>query len=370
MEPMNCTVHFHDGKCDVWTGTQDNLGIRARVASVAELDDDLVTLHPCYLGGGFGRRLPTSTNTIEQATRIAEHFDVPVQTLWSREEDTRHDYYRPAVTSKFRAAFSPRTHLHAWENIYTGKNEPAEAAHTPYSIEHQAIAWVEGETHVPFGAWRSVAHSQHTFFMESFMDELAHYAGKHPYQFRLEMLADKPRHVRVLNAAAERAQWQRSLPAGHALGFALQESFGSIAAQVAEVSIGSAGQVQVHRVSCAIDCGRVVHPDGAKAQVESGIIYGLTAALYGEITIAEGRVQEGNFTDYPMLHLADCPEIDVLLLESEGAALGGLGEPATPPVAAAVANAIYVLTGQRIRELPFKNYRFTDTPVERSSQSA
>ncbi len=364
MEPMNCTVHFHDDVCEVWTGTQDNLGIRGRVARIAELDEDQVTLHPCYLGGGFGRRLPTSTNTIDQATRIARHFDVPVQTLWSREEDTRQDYYRPAVTSRFRAALDDKLAVTAWENIYTGKNEPAEAAHTPYSIAHQNIAWVDAETHIPFGAWRSVAHSQHTFFMESFVDELAHRAGKNPFRFRMDMLADKPRHARVLRAAAEKANWEGSLADGHALGIALQESFGSIAAQVAEVSIGSAGEVRVHRVTCAIDCGRVVHPDTAASQVEGGIIYGLTAALYGEISISGGRVLEGNFNDYPMMHLADSPEIDVVLLESEDVALGGLGEPATPPVAAAVANAVYILTGQRIRELPLRNYRFTPDPVE------
>ncbi len=364
MEPMNCTVHFHDDLCDVWTGTQDNLGIRGRVASVADMDDDDVTVHAFYLGGGFGRRLPQSTNTIDQATLIAREFDVPVQTIWSREEDTRQDYYRPAVSSQFRAALDESNKVVAWENIYTGQNEPAEAAHTPYSIANKSIKWVDSPTHVPFGAWRSVAHSQHTFFMESFVDELAHQAGKSPYEFRLEMLTDKPRHARVLRAVAERANLQRVLPAGHALGIALQESFGSIAAQVAEVSIGSHGEVRVHRVSCALDCGRVVHPDTATSQVESGIIYGLTAALYGQISIANGRVVEGNFTDYQMLSLAESPDIDVVLLESEGVALGGLGEPATPPVAAAVANAVYVLTGQRIRELPLKNYRFTANPVE------
>ena len=364
MEPMNCTVHFHDGRCDVWTGTQDNLGIRGRVASVAELDETDVTVHAFYLGGGFGRRLPMTTNTIDQATLIAREFDVPVQTLWSREEDTRQDYYRPAVTSQFRAGFDSEGQLLAWENIYTGKNEPAEAAHIPYLVPHQTISWVEGPTHVPFGAWRSVAHSQHTFFTESFVDEMAHHAGKNPYQFRLELLAGKPRHARVLRAAAEKSNWGSTLPDGHALGIALQESFGSIAAQVAEVSIGSSGEVRVHRVSCAIDCGRVISPDGAAAQVESGIIYGLTAALYGQISIENGQVKEGNFSDYQMLHLATSPEIDVVLLESQDAAVGGLGEPATPPVAAAVANAVYSLTGQRIRELPFKNYRFPANPIE------
>lgn len=363
MEPMNCTVHFHDGKCDVWTGTQDNLGIRGRVAKIAEMDENDVTMHAFYLGGGFGRRLPTDTNTIDQATLIAKHFDVPVKTVWSREDDIQQDYYRPAVTSKFRGGFDANNQLIAWENHYIGKNEPAEAAHTPYAIPNQHIAYAQSETHVPFGAWRSVAHSQHTFFLESFVDELAHRSQQNPYQFRLNMLADKPRHAAVLKAAAERAGWERNLAPGHAQGIALQESFGSIAAQVAEVSITETGQVRVHRVTCAIDCGRAINPDTVAAQVESGIIFGLTAALYGEITIDQGRVMQNNFTDYEMITLRDSPEIDIVTIES-GAALGGLGEPATPPIAAAVANAVYILTGQRVRELPLKNYRFTSVPSE------
>ncbi|MDP2142014.1 MAG: xanthine dehydrogenase family protein molybdopterin-binding subunit [Gammaproteobacteria bacterium] len=363
MEPMNCTVHFHNGKCDVWTGTQDNLGIRGRVASIADMNENDVTLHAFYLGGGFGRRLPNATNTIDQATRIAQQFDVPVKTIWSREEDIQQDYYRPAVTSKFRAGFDTNNRLIAWENHYIGQNEPAEAAHTPYSIPNKSIAFAESPTHVPFGAWRSVAHSQHTFFMESFVDELAHRSGQNPYQFRLDMLADKPRHAAVLRAAAERAGWERNLPEGHAQGIALQESFGSIVAQVAEVSITPAGQVRVHRVTCAIDCGRAINPDTVASQAESGVIFGLTAALYGEITIEQGRVAQTNFTDYEMVRLADSPEIDVVTIES-GASLGGLGEPATPPIAAAVANAVYILTGQRVRELPLKNYRFAAVPTE------
>lgn len=367
MEPMNCTVHFHDGICEVWTGTQDNLGIRGRVASVSGLKDDQVMVHPFYLGGGFGRRLPQSTNTIDQATRIAREFDVPVQTLWSREEDTRQDYYRPAVSSHFRAALDASGRPVAWENRYIGENEPAEAAHIPYAIANQQIEYVESPTHVPFGAWRSVAHSQHSFFLESFMDELAWRAGQDPYQFRLDLLDEKPRHQRVLREVANAAGWGTPLPEGHARGIALQQSFGSITAQVAEVSLDEEGRVRVERVDCSIDCGRVVHPDTAASQVESGIIYGLTAALYGEISIEQGRVAQGNFNDYEMLRLADSPEINVLLLETEGVSMGGLGEPATPPIAAAVSNAVYALTGQRIRELPLQRYRFTDPPRERSA---
>lgn len=364
MEPMNCTVHFHDGRCDVWTGTQDNLGIRGRVASVADLDENDVTVHPFYLGGGFGRRLPQSTNTIDQATRIASHFDVPVQTLWSREEDTRQDYYRPAVSSRFRAALDSEGQLVGWENIYVGKNEPVEAAHIAYQVPNQQIDYVESPTHVPFGAWRSVAHSQHSFFLESFTDELAWHANQDPLQYRLSLLADKPRHRRVLQEAAAKAGWTTAVPAGRARGIALQESFGSIVAEVAEVSLTEDGEVQVKKVVCAIDCGRVVNPDTAASQVESGIIYGLTAAMYGQISIENGRVRESNFHDYEMLRLAQSPEIEVILLESDDAPVGGLGEPATPPISAAVTNALYALTGQRVRELPLKNYRFLPPPTE------
>lgn len=369
MEPMNCTVHFHNNHCDVWTGTQDNLGIRGQVANAAGLDENAVTVYPFYLGGGFGRRLPTSTNTIIQATQIARQFDVPVQTLWSREEDTRQDYYRPAVSSRFRAAFDSNGQLVAWENAYIGKNEPAEAAHIAYQVPNQKIDYVESPTHIPFGAWRSVAHSQHSFFLESFTDELAWRQGRDPLQFRLDMLQDKPRHSRVLREAAARAGWNTPVAEGRARGIALQESFGSVVAEVAEVSLTSDGRVRVEKVVCAIDCGRVINPDTAASQVESGIIYGLTAALYGQISIEQGRVKESNFHDYEMLRLAESPDIEVVLLESGDAPVGGLGEPATPPIAAAVSNAIYALTGQRVRELPLKNYRFLPAPVEAGSRT-
>ncbi|MEX0619196.1 MAG: xanthine dehydrogenase family protein molybdopterin-binding subunit [Pseudohongiellaceae bacterium] len=358
MEPMNCTVHFHDGKAEVWTGTQDFLGTRGRVASLGDLNEEDVTVHFCYVGGGFGRRLPNTTNTIDQATLIAKEFDVPVKTVWSREDDMQHDYYRPAVTSRFRAGFDGAGHVTAWENRYIGQNTPPEAAHIPYAIPNQSIRYVDSDTHIPFGAWRSVAHSQHTFFLESFVDELAHRAGMNPFQYRMELLAEKPRYRKVLEVAADAAGWGRNVAEGRAMGIALQQSFGSIVAQIAEVSVASNGSLRVHKVTCAIDCGRAINPDTVASQVESGIIFGLTAALYGEITIADGRVQQGNFPDYEMVRLSDSPEIDVHIVES-GETLGGLGEPATPPVAAAVGNAAYILTGRRIRELPFKNYDFT-----------
>ncbi len=358
MEPMNCTVHIQGDRAELWTSTQDALGIKSRVASVAGLDADNVTFHHCYLGGGFGRRLPFTWNVIDHATLIAMEFDVPVKTILTREEDMRQDYYRPAVHSNFKAAFDADGRVTAWHNRFTGPIQIPGASHIPYAIENQSIRVVDVETHVPIASWRSVDHSQQTFFIESFIDEIAHRMGTNPYQLRMDLLRDHPRHRNVLQVAAEAAGFGGGLPEGRALGIAIQECFGSIAAQVAEVSIGGDGRPVVHKVTCAVDCGRVINPDSAEAQVESGIIFGLTAALYGAITIEDGRVAQGNFPDYEMLRMADSPEIEVHLVES-GIAPGGLGEPATPPVAAAVANAIYSLTGQRVRELPIGDRDFS-----------
>ncbi len=357
MEPMNCTVHIHERGADLWTSTQDALGIKGRVANIAGLSIDEVTFHHTYVGGGFGRRLPFNWNVIDHATQIAMNFDVPVKTILTREEDMRQDYYRPAVHSNFRAAFDGAGNVTGWHNRFTGPIQVPGASHIPYSIENQSIRVVDGDTHVPIAAWRSVDHSQQTFFTESFVDEIAHRAGINPYQFRMDLLQEHPRHRRVLEVAAEAAGYGQNLPEGRALGIAVQESFGSIVAEIAEVSMDNDNQPIVHKVTCAIDCGWAVNPDTVEAQVESGIIFGLSAALYGEITIENGRVVQGNFPDYEMVRMATAPEIDVHIVES-GEALGGLGEPATPPIAAAVTNAIYILTGQRVRELPIKNHDF------------
>ena len=358
MEPMNCTVHFHDGKADLWTSTQDALGIRGRVAKIGGLDENDVTHHFSYVGGGFGRRLPFTWNVIDHATLIAKEFDVPVKTVLSREDDMQQDYYRPAVHSNFKAGFDSYGNIVAWHNRFTGPIQVAGAAFIPYDIENQSIRVVDGETHVPIAAWRSVDHSQQTFFTESFVDEIAHRTGINPYQFRMNLLQRHPRHRKVLQVAAEAAGYGQNLPEGHALGLAVQESFGSICAEVAEVSIGNDGQPIVHKVTAAIDCGWAVNPDTVEAQVESGIIFGLTAALYGEITIENGRVAQNNFPDYEMVRMADVPEIEVHIVES-GEALGGLGEPATPPIAAAVTNGLYILTGQRVRNLPIRKHDFS-----------
>ena len=363
MEPMNCTVHIHDGIAEVWTSTQDALGIKGRVAKIAGLSEADAVFHHSYLGGGFGRRQPFNWNVIDHATLIAKEFDVPVKTVMSREDDMQQDYYRPAVASNFKAAFDSNGMVQAWHNRFTGPIQTPGASHIPYAIPNQSIRVVDGDTHVPIAAWRSVDHSQQTFFTESFVDEIAHRSGKNPYQFRMEMLAEHPRHRKVLEVAAEAAGYGQNLPQGHALGIAVQESFGSIVAEVAEVSLDANNRLVVHKVTCAIDCGWAVNPDTVEAQVESGIIYGLTAAMYGEITIENGRVAQNNFPDYQMVRMNDAPEIDVHIVES-GEALGGLGEPSTPPLAAAVSNGLYILTGQRVRELPLKNHDFSrSTPI-------
>ncbi len=358
MEPMNCTVHIKGDTADMWTSTQDALGMRGRVASQAGLPEEAVRFHQTYCGGGFGRRLPFNWNVIDHATLIAKQFDVPVKTIFSREDDMQQDYYRPAVKNNFKAAFDEDNNVLVWHSRFTGPIQVPGAAHIPYGIANQSIRVVDGDTHVPIAAWRSVDHSQQTFFIESFIDEIAHRAGKNPYQLRRELLQEHPRHRAVLEVAAEAAGYGQNLPQGHALGLAVQESFGSVVAEVAEVSMGVDNQPIVHKVTCAIDCGWAVNPDTVEAQIKSGIIFGLSAALYGEITIDNGRVRQGNFPDYEMVRMATSPEIDVHIIES-GEELGGLGEPATPPIAAAVTNAIYILTGQRVRDLPIKNHDFT-----------
>ncbi|MBX3445826.1 MAG: xanthine dehydrogenase family protein molybdopterin-binding subunit [Parvibaculaceae bacterium] len=358
MEPMNCTVWIRDGKADVWVGCQDALGARARIADVTGIPFDNVTLHPLLLGGGFGRRIPIRAgffdfpSEIDWAAMIAKEVDAPVKLIYTREDDIQHDAYRPAVTARIRAVVDADGFPVAYENRYIHKDEPGEAPHIPYAVPHQSIRYIDIENPVPRGPWRSVAHTQHTFFSESFIDELAHRGGHDPLEFRLAMLADKPRHAAVLKLAAEKAGWGRPLPQGHVHGIAVQQSFGSIVAEVAEVSI-EGGSPRVHRVVAAVDCGEVIHPDTAAQQVESGIVYGLTAALYGEIGIEGGGVAQTNFTDYEMVKLAECPRIDVHFVDS-GEALGGLGEPSTPVISAAVANAVYAATGTRVRQLPFK----------------
>jgi isoquinoline 1-oxidoreductase subunit beta len=351
MEPMNATAQIVDGKCIVWAGVQDPLSARAVAAEASKLKSNLVTIHNQQLGGGFGRRLPGNFDYIDQAVRIAQQLSPrPVKLIWSREEDFRHDFYRQAALGRYEGALDAAGKTEAWRANFTGSAGES-AADVPYAIPNVRVVSHESSNHIRLGAWRSVDHTQHGFFTESFIDELAHAAGKDPFEYRRDLLSNKPRHKAVLELAAEKSGWGSPLPPGSARGIAVVESFGSIVAEVAEVAVDSKGKPQVRRVVAVVDCGDVVNPDAGAAQIEGGIVFGLSAALYGEINIAKGAVAQSNFSDHPMARMADTPTIEVHFLASH-AKRGGLGEPGVPPIAPAIANAIFAATGKRIRTLP------------------
>jgi isoquinoline 1-oxidoreductase beta subunit len=355
-----CVAHFAGGRLEIHGGFQDGLGARARAAKVAGLPLDRVALHHAAMGGGFGRRGST-LNYLDQAIAIARQVDAPVNLIWSREQDMTQDNYRNASIARMRAGLDARRRPVAWLHEFTEKHDPPDATWIAYGIADREARYVNGTDPIPFGPWRSVDNSHHGFFIESFVDELAVEAKADPLAYRRDLLAGAPRHRAVLEAAASMAGWGAPLPPGRGRGISLKESFGTIVAQVAEVSAGDDGRPRVHRVWCAADPGEVVHPDGLVAQLESGVVYGLTAALYGEITIERGRVAERNFPDYPMLRMADTPAIEVRLVPS-GARTGGAGEPGTPPIGAAVANAVFAATGHRVRTLPLRKHDLRTAP--------
>jgi len=355
LEPMAATARVADGRCEVWAGTQDPLSARGVAAAAAGLDFEAVTLHNMPLGGGFGRRLPGAFDYVEQAVRIARAVSpTPVKLVWSREEDMGHDFYRPAVVARLGARLDADGGIARWQCFCTGDPFMDSMAAAPiYAAGETDVRVRRPPEHLRTGSWRSVAWSQHGFFTESFVDELAHASGSDPVAYRAALLDGRPRHRRVLERVAAMAGWGAPTAAGHARGVAIVEAFGSIAAEVAEISIDSRGRIRVHEVWAAVDCGLVVNPDQALAQIEGGIVFGLSAALHQEITVRNGAVVERNFPDYEMLRLADTPRIHVELMETEGT-IGGLGEPGVPPIAPAVANAVFALTGQRLRELPLR----------------
>ena len=372
MEPMNCTAQVRNGKVEIWAPTQVPGLARALAAQVAGVAVDAVTVHVSYLGGGFGRRL--DIDFVGQAVRVAmDCGGLPVQLLWSREEDTTHDFYRPAGAAFCQAgldaagkpvalqigsagdAISPRWMARALPVLAGPIDMPDKTTSEglydqPYDVPHIRIAHRATTLGVPVGFWRSVGHSHNAFFTESFVDEMAHAAGADPLAYRLAMLGGLPRHAAVLKLAAEKAGWGQVLPKGRARGLALHESFGSIVAEVLEVSL-EGGKPKVHRVVCAVDCGVVVNPGIVAQQLEGAVIFGLTAALFGRIDIRDGAVQQKNFPDYPLLTLAQTPLIETHLIASERLP-SGIGEPGVPPVAPALANALFALTGVRQRTLP------------------
>jgi isoquinoline 1-oxidoreductase beta subunit len=364
MEPMNCTAWVHDGRCELWTGSQNPLGFASEVSDALDMDQDDVTVHNQFLGGGFGRR--AFGDYTVQAARIASTVPYPVKLIWSREEDTRHDHYRQASISRFRGGLDAQGNALAWHNHYVNKHDPEEAPHIPYAIDNQRIVYTTSRTHVPWGFWRSVDHSLHAFFTESFIDELAVAAGRDPYEYRRELLENEPRFRAVLDLAAEKAGWGEALAEHQGRGISIHRSFGTIVAEVVDVEVVD-GQLAIPRVVCAVDAGYTIHPDGMAAQMESGIAYGMTAALYGEISIRHGAVAQSNFHDYPMLRMDKAPVVETHIINS-GDALGGAGEPGTPPIAPALTNAIFDATGIRIRELPVRQHdlekpEFRDTNV-------
>jgi isoquinoline 1-oxidoreductase beta subunit len=377
MEPMNCTVQIEDGRATVWAATQVPDMARHAVAKVLGLAPKQVDVRMQLLGGGFGRRC--EVDVVVQAAAIArEAGGVPVQTIWSREQDMTHDFYRPASVSRFQAGLDASGQLLGWVNTSAGqaimpqvikrmfdlpvampdRTTSEGAFDQPYEwptarIGHDAVALP-----VPVGFWRSVGHSHNAFFKESFVDEVATAAGRDPVAFRAALLTKHPRHLKVLQHVAELSGWDKPLPAGpdgiaRARGVALHQSFGSIVAQVAEVSVSTDKRIRVHRVTCVIDCGLAINPNLVRQQMESGIVYGLSAALTGEVQIAKGQVRQANFHTYPVLRLDECPAIETEIIASD-ASPEGVGEPGTPPIAPAVANALFALTGQRLRSLPLK----------------
>lgn len=354
LEPMNATVWVRDGQCEIWTSTQVPLFARSAAAKALGLSKDDVTVHHPLLGGGFGRRL--ETDYVVMAARIGQATGYPVKMIWSREEDTQKGLFRCADMSRFSAGLDAQGRLTAYNNVFTQRHDPADACDCAfYDIPNKSIRVAEAELHLPFAAFRSVDHSQQAFFIESFIDEAAQAAGRDPLDFRLAMLGKSPRHKAVLEKVAAMANWGTKPAAGWGRGIALTESFGSIVAEVVEVDM-TGGKPRLTNVWCAADPGFAMNPDGFRNQMEGGIVFGLTAALYGEISLKDGAVEQGNFHDYRLMRLDECPAIAVEIINGNHEKLGGAGEPGLPPAAPALANAIFAATGKRLRALPIAKH--------------
>jgi len=377
MEPMNCTASVTKTSCEVWAPSQAPGPLAGLAAKMTGLPPSAIKIHTTFLGGGFGRRF--NLDFAAEALQISMMIAKPVKVVWSREEDIQHDTFRPTSLTQLEGAIDASGNLIAWQqrivtpsllvsNPQLGFPPPPPdkpdsfsvegCADKKYAIPNFTVDTVMKNFTVPVFFWRSVGNSQNGFFFESFMDEMAHAAGKDPVEFRRPLLAKEARHLNVLEMVAKLGDWGKALPKGHGRGIALHESFGTIVGEVAEVSVDAKKKIRVHRLACVVDCGTYVNPDTVEAQMQGAMIYGLTAALYGEITIDKGRVAQNNFYDYPMVHLAEAPHMDVQIVQNTENP-GGVGEPGTPPLAPAVANALFAATGTRVRSLPLVRHGFT-----------
>lgn len=371
MEPLNCAVKISDKGCEIWTGTQMQTTDQASAAKILGLKPEQVKIHTLFLGGGFGRRANPRADFVSEAVEVAKAAGMPVKTVWSREDDIKGGFYRPMFVHKASIALDKQGKPLAWQQTLVGqsiiKGTPFEGvmikdgidatsvegvADSPYvkGTPHHEVQLHSVQSDVPVLWWRSVGHSHSAFVMESLIDELAHASKQDPLVYRRQLLKDHPRHLAALNLAADKAGWGKPLPTGVFHGIAVHESFGSYVAQVAEVSV-KGGEVKVHRVVMAIDCGLAVNPDGVKAQMESCVAFALGAALSSEVSFKDGQVEQSNFHNYQVLRMKDMPKVDVHIVPSTEK-MGGVGEPGVPPLAPAVTNAIFAATGKRIRRLP------------------
>jgi len=359
MEPLNATADVRADSCEVWASTQGQTAAHQEAMRITGLPGDKVKIHTLYMGGGFGRR--ARSDYIGEAVEISKAVGAPVQLTWMREDDMQQDWYRPASYARFAAsldadgwpaALHSRVVCPPFGGLREGVSRTGVEgiADLVYAIPNVLVDYHAADVGIPVSYWRSVGYSQNTFFLESFIDEMALAAGKDPLEFRRRLLANSPRLLTALNLAAEKAGWGTPLPAGRGRGIAVVNNIGSFTAQVAEVSAPQ-GKLRVHKVVCAVDCGHVVNPSGVEQQIQSGIVYGLSAALKGAITIDKGRVQQDNFQNYDVLRIDEMPVVEVHIVQST-ANPGGIGEAAVPPIAAAVANALCAATGKRVRKLP------------------
>lgn len=371
MEPLNCTVKISNDKCEIWTGTQLPGIDLAAAARILGMKPEQITMNVVFLGGGFGRRATITSDFVSEAVHIAKASGKFVKMVWTREDDMKGGYYRPMFVHRINTGLDVSGMPIAWRHNIVGQSimagTPFESkdgvdstsvegiADSPYfeTVPDHFVGLHTAKEVVPVLWFRSVGHTHTAYVMETMVDELAHTAGQDPVAYRRKLLQKSPRHLAALNLAAEKAEWNKKLPEGRYKGIAVHEAFGSYVAQVAEISIDN-GKPRVHKVTCAIDCGLAVNPDGVKAQMESGIIFGLTMALYGELTIEKGQLQQSNFYDYRIARMNETPEIDVYIVDSNEK-MGGAGECAVPPTAPAIANAIFAATGKRIYNLPIMN---------------